>query len=113
MKNDKPGKTCVSSLGGPSGDKPRAHGQTVLTLAFSPDGRSLASGSSDGTIRIWSVPLQRQVTTLTFSTENDAHGDSGVISVAFSPQGDALAAISRGGVLRVFRAIEERQSRDL
>jgi WD40 repeat protein len=30
------------------------HDGAVLTLAFRPDGETLASGSHDGTVRIWS-----------------------------------------------------------
>ena len=32
------------------------HQASVLSVAFSPDGRSLITGSRDGTARIWDVP---------------------------------------------------------
>lgn len=38
-----------------------AHTGSVTSTAFSPSGLQLASGSSDGTVRIWSVPAFRQV----------------------------------------------------
>jgi len=32
-----------------------AHGKDIATVAFSPDGRRLATGSSDGWLEIWPV----------------------------------------------------------
>ena len=36
----------------------RGHEGEVLNLSFSPDGEYLASGSVDGTVRIWSISAQ-------------------------------------------------------
>ena len=32
------------------------HDDNVYALAFSPDGKTLASGSRDGTVKLWDVP---------------------------------------------------------
>ena len=57
----------------------------VYSVAFSPDGQTLASGSRDDTIKLWNVATGGSIATLT--------GDScGVYSVAFSPDGQTLAS---------------------
>jgi WD40 repeat protein len=62
------------------------HTSTVNSVAFSPDGRLLASGSDDGTIKLWEVATGNLVRTLT--------GNDPVGSIAFSPDGRFLAADS-------------------
>ena len=36
------------------------HTRTVLSVAYSPDGKTLASGSADGTIKLWDVATDKQ-----------------------------------------------------
>ena len=55
---------------------------TVHSVSFSPDGRTLASGSEDKTIRLWDVKTGKLRKTL-------AHTDQ-VNHVLFSPDGKTL-----------------------
>ncbi|MGI5373083.1 WD40 repeat domain-containing serine/threonine protein kinase [Streptomyces sp. CA-251387] len=77
-------------------DGPRAtlsHTQGVTSVAFSPDGKTLATGSLDDKIRLWDVADGRQKATLS---------DSNVTSVEdleFSPDGKTLATTAYRGVL--------------
>jgi WD40 repeat protein/predicted Ser/Thr protein kinase len=59
------------------------HERTVTCAAFSPEGNRLATGSMDGTARIWEVMTHQCLATLTLTTNT-------VWSVAFTPDGKNL-----------------------
>jgi WD40 repeat protein len=62
-----------------------AQWESVMALAFSPDGKTLASGGSKRRVRLWDVATGKNTVDL------DGHGDT-VSSVAFSPDGKILAS---------------------
>ena len=69
----------------------------VTAVAFSPDGRTLAteSGSSSQTVQIWNIAAHTQVATL--------HADGPVWSLAFSPDGKGLVTSSGEPDVQVWR----------
>jgi hypothetical protein len=71
------------------------HTDEVNSVAFSPDGRLLASGSADYTIKLWDVASGSLVRTLTGHTDY-------VLSVAFSPDGRLLASGSDDKTIKLW-----------
>ena len=59
-------------------------------MAFSPDGKRLASAGQDETVKVWDAGTGQEILTLKGHTEH-------VTSVAFSPDGKRLASAGRMG----------------
>ncbi|CDF37491.1 WD40-repeat containing protein [Chondrus crispus] len=78
---------CTSSLPG--------HEEAILTSAFSPDSKSLATGSGDTTVRCWNPESQLPDKTLRGHKQ-------WVLAICFSPDALRLATASMDGSVRVW-----------
>ena len=71
------------------------HAGAVRAVAYSRDGKQLATGGDDNAVRIWDTATGREIACL--------RGHSGaVLGVAWSPDGVCLATASRDGTARIW-----------
>ena len=67
------------------------HAATVHAVAFSPDGRALASAGHDNRARLWEVSTGKETRQFIFSGSGGPERPCPVYAVAFSPDGRTLA----------------------
>ena len=73
----------------------KGHKDLVHGVAFSPDGKQIATAGFDNDVKLWSFPAGKEVRTLTGHTKP-------VYSVAFSPDGKTLASGSDDKTIRLW-----------
>lgn len=77
------------------------HFYPVNSVAFSPAGNTLVSGSDDSTFKLWAMPSGEALRTI-----KDNPDSKNVTSVAFSPDGKTIASGSADKSLKLWNAVD-------
>jgi sugar lactone lactonase YvrE/predicted Ser/Thr protein kinase len=83
---------------------------SVNAVAFSPDGKTLATGVQGGKVRLLDAAGHQQRDTLTQHDEDGREESLGISSLAFSPDGKMLAASAGDGTVGLWDLSERRQT---
>ena len=101
-------------------EKQSAHSNNVYSVAFSPDGKTIVSGSRDETIKVWDSGVSAlthpptlnpnltapvlAAASLELKAEKQSAHSSSVRSVAFSPDGNTIVSGSSDKTIKVWDA---------
>jgi WD40 repeat protein len=84
----------------------KGHTGIVDGFAISPDGKTLASCSSDKSVKLWNLADGKELKTL------GSHANS-VYSVAFSPDGKTLASASADMTIKIWDIASQKETKSL
>src|SRR5262249_38615562 len=84
----------------------KGHKHTITCLAFSPDGKTLASGGKDGSVLLWDVASGRA------RAPPPDHKDM-VTAVAFTPDGKTLASCSHDSDISLWDTVTGKRTATL
>ena len=90
----------------------KGHSASVYSVAFSPDGKTLASGSGDNTIKLWDVESGKELRTLK-GHSSGLNSISAVNSVSFNADGKTLASGSNDHTIKLWDVESGKELRTL
>ncbi|THA30535.1 WD40 repeat domain-containing protein [Streptomyces sp. A1547] len=85
------------------------HAGGVWGVAWSPDDRSIATGSKDGTVRVWDTESGECMACFTHGRERKGGNPGWVRSVAWSPDGELIASAATDETVRLWSLREGRE----
>jgi eukaryotic-like serine/threonine-protein kinase len=103
---DLAGRREVHTLPDQAGPAASAFLRVVESVAFSPDGTTLAAVGRDGAVRVWDGASSKPITVL------QGKGELSLSEVAFSPDGRQLAAAAIKGII-IWNTADWQQAREL